>query len=121
MYKTACTDRYGLLKEFARENRKNQTEAESALWNYLRGNVLGTKFLRQHILGDYIGDFVSIEKKLVIEVDGGYHSQYSQMQKDADRTLHLESMGYKVIRFSNEEILFDTDRVVNEIKEIINK
>ena len=120
MYKTASGDTYGLLKSFARENRRNQTEAESVLWTYLRGNALGTKFLRQHILGDYIGDFVSTDKKIVIEVDGGYHLQDGQIIRDANRTMFLEQMGYTVIRFSNEEVLIDTDNVIIKIKEIIN-
>ena len=120
MYKTATGDTYGLLKSFARENRRNQTEAESVLWTYLRGNALGTKFLRQHILGDYIGDFVSTEKKIVIEIDGGYHLQDSQIIRDANRTRFLEQMGYTVVRFSNEEVLMDTDNVIIKIKEIIN-
>ena len=120
-YKTACGENYGLLKEFARENRKNQTEAESALWNYLRDKSLGIKFLRQHIIGNYIGDFVSTDKKIVIEVDGGYHSQYSQTKHDEHRTEYIESIGYKVIRFTNEQILFDTDNVISTIKELINK
>ena len=120
MYKTAAGDTYGLLKSFSRENRRNQTEAESVLWTYLRGNALGTKFLRQHILGDYIGDFVSTEKKIVIEIDGGYHLQDSQLIRDANRTRFLEQMGYTVVRFSNEEVLMDTDNVIIKIKEIIN-
>ena len=120
MYKTATGDTYGLLKSFARENRRNQTEAESVLWTYLRGNALGTKFLRQHILGDYIGDFVSTEKKIVIEIDGGYHLQDGQIIRDANRTRFLEQMGYTVVRFSNEEVLMDTDNVIIKIKEIIN-
>ena len=120
MYKTATGDTYGLLKSFARENRRNQTEAESVLWTYLRGNALGTKFLRQHILGDYIGDFVSTDKKIVIEIDGGYHLQDSQIIRDANRTRFLEQMGYTVVRFSNEEVLMDTDNVIIKIKEIIN-
>ena len=120
-YTTASWENYGLLREFARENRKNQTDAESALWNYLRDRTLGTKFLRQHIIGNYIGDFVSTDKKIVIEVDGGYHSQYIQMQYDEKRTEHIESIGYKVIRFTNEQILFDTENVITQIKELINK
>ena len=120
MYKTATGDTYGLLKSFARENRRNQTEAESVLWTYLRGNALGTKFLRQHILGDYIGDFVSTEKRIVIEIDGGYHLQDGQIIRDANRTRFLEQMGYTVVRFSNEEVLMDTDNVIIKIKEIIN-
>lgn len=121
MYKTAAGDRYQLLKGFARENRKNPTLAEKVLWNYLRGKALGVKFLRQHILGDYIGDFVATDIKLVIEVDGGYHSQYLQQQKDNDRSEFINNMGYEVVRFSNEEIVMDTDRVIRQIKEIIKQ
>lgn len=121
MYKTAAGDRYQLLKGFARENRKNPTLAEKVLWNYLRGKALGVKFLRQHILGDYIGDFVATDIKLVIEVDGGYHSQYLQQQKNNDRSEFINNMGYEVVRFSNEEIVMDTDRVIRQIKEIIKQ
>lgn len=96
------------------------TEAESVLWNYIRNKALGTKFLRQHILGDYIGDFVSVEHKIVIEVDGGYHLQDGQIVKDYHRTEFLEHMGYTVVRFSNEEVLMDTDNVIRKIKDIIN-
>ena len=73
-YRTASPDRYGLLKAYARENRKNATLAESMMWELLRKNRLGTRFLRQHIIVDYIVDFVSRESRLIIEVDGGYHS-----------------------------------------------
>ena len=83
------------------------TEAESALWKYLKGNGLGHKFLRQHIIGDYIVDFLCRDKLLVIEVDGGYHSERTQQEDDAVRQQWLESIGYKVIRFSNEEILYN--------------
>lgn len=121
MYRTAAGDRYQLLKGFARENRNNPTLAEKVLWNYLRGKALGVKFLRQHILGDYIGDFVATDIKLVIEVDGGYHSQYLQQQKDNDRSEFINNMGYEVVRFSNEEIVMDTDRVIRQIKEIIKQ
>ena len=68
-YKTASPDWYDLLKSFARENRKNQTLAEQVLWNQLRNKTLGVRFLRQHIIGDYIVDFVSLECSLVVEVD----------------------------------------------------
>ena len=61
------------------------TEAESALWKYLKGNALGHKFLRQHIIGDYIVDFFCRYRQLVIEVDGGYHSERTQYEDDADR------------------------------------
>ena len=74
-WKTANPDRYELLKTFAKENRQFMTEAERALWMRLRGNALGHKFLRQHIIGDYIVDFLCRDAQVVIEVDGGYHKE----------------------------------------------
>lgn len=63
----------------------------------------------------YIADFICIEAKLIIEVDGGYHSQWEQMEVDANRTHVLEQMGFRVIRFSNEEIIGDIDNVLDVI------
>lgn len=115
-YKTASPDRYELLKAFARENRKNATLAENVLWEYLRNGELGEKFLRQHIIGDYIVDFVSRHDGLVIEVDGGYHSEPRQQEGDKLREEILEQMGYHVIRFTNEEVLCDIENVLNQIE-----
>ena len=112
---TASPDRYMLLKAFAKENRKYMTEAESALWKYLKGNGLGHKFLRQHIIGDYIVDFFCRDKQLVIEVDGGYHSERTQQEDDAVRQQWLEQNGYAVIRFSNEEVLVDIEGTISTI------
>ena len=67
-WKVASPDRYGILKEYARENRKNMTEGETALWNALSDNALGVRFIRQYIIGDYIVDFYCRKNKLVIEV-----------------------------------------------------
>ena len=72
-FQTASPDRYDLLKVFARKNRNNQTTAEICLWQQLRCETLGVKFKRQHIIYDYIVDFICLEKNLVIEVDGAYH------------------------------------------------
>ena len=116
MYKTAAPDRYGLLKAYARENRKNATLAESVLWEQLRSNDFGKKFLRQHVIGDYIVDFLSREDGLIIEVDGAYHAELEQMEKDETREGVLEQMGYHVMRFSNEEILFETEKVMQLIE-----
>ena len=116
MYKYADPFLYGLLKEFARENRKNQTEAESALWEYLKNRALGAKFLRQHIIADCIADFACTDHKLIIEVDGGYHAEINQIYRDEQRTEKLNQLGFQVIRFSNEEILFDIDNTINKIK-----
>ncbi|MBR0488942.1 MAG: endonuclease domain-containing protein [Prevotella sp.] len=121
LYNTASPDRYVLLKEFAHKNKQFATEAELLLWEHIRAKRLAVKFNRQHIIGDYIVDFVCIEKKLVVEVDGGYHSEYEQIKKDELRTEHLNGLGYNVIRFSNEEILGNILEVVNKIKDKINE
>lgn len=115
-YNTASPDRYILLKDFALKNKQFPTEAEKLLWQYICAKQLTVKFNRQHIIGDYIVDFVCIEKKLVIEVDGGYHSEYEQIEKDEFRTERLNEMGFTVIRFSNEEVLGNTPSVINIIK-----
>ena len=118
-FRTSSPDRYRILKDFAIENRKNMTEAESVLWNSLRNKSLGVKFLRQHIIGDYIVDFVCQETGLIIEVDGGYHSEPCQKEDDETRTRYLESNGFKVIRFTNEEILFNIESVINRVYNLI--
>ena len=118
-YKTASPDRYRLLKGFALENRKNQTLAEQVLWNHIRAGQLGVKVLRQHIIGDYIVDFLIPDVSLIIEVDGAYHTECEQMQEDKQREETLDRMGYRLIRFTNEEVLYDTDNVLETIiKEI---
>ena len=116
--KTTYPDRYGVLKDFANENRKNMTDAERVLWNGLR-TIPETRFRRQHPIGDYIADFICMKHKLVVEVDGGYHSEPRQQEDDETRTHNLENLGYNVIRFTNEEVLFDTDNVITKIKNIL--
>ncbi|MBQ7742079.1 MAG: endonuclease domain-containing protein [Bacteroidaceae bacterium] len=121
-YNTASPDRYLLLKDFAQKNKRFQTDAERLLWEHIRARQLSVKFNRQHIIGDYIVDFVCIEKKLVIEVDGGYHSEYEQIEKDEFRTERLKDVGFRVIRFKNEEIAGNLPEVLNIIKNnLINR
>ena len=119
-YKTAAPDRYGIMKEWARENRRNATLAEQILWEALRNRQTGRLFLRQHIIGDYIVDFLCRDDGLIIEVDGGYHNELQQQEDDALRTQWLESQGYSVMRFSNEEICNDLERVLKEIEKFFN-
>ena len=114
-YNTASPDRYLLLKELADRNKQYPTEAESYLWNYLSGKQLGVKFNRQHIIGDYIVDFVCLEKQLIIEVDGDYHYEEEQIEADFDRTIALSRMGFQVIRFDNEMVLSHIDEVLDKI------
>ncbi len=120
-YNTASPDRYSLLKELAKEQKKYPTEAESHLWNHISHKQLGVKFNRQHIIGDYIVDFVCIEKQLVIEVDGEYHNDAEQKQKDQLRTDALARMGFHVMRFRNQEVLLEIERVLDTITDEIEK
>ena len=110
-------DRYKILKDFARENRKNQTQAESVLWETLQTLDVGTRFNRQFIIGDYIVDFISQREGLIIEVDGGYHAERQQQEDDTVREHDLEQMGFHVMRFTNEEVLFDLENVIQQIED----
>jgi len=112
---------YDRFKAFARENRRNQTEAEEFLWRQLKGNALGVKFKRQLIIQNYIADFACLEKSLIIEVDGGYHFIQEQMELDAYRTEDLEKLGFKVLRFRNEEIIIEIEQVLKTIQDYINE
>jgi 5-methyltetrahydrofolate--homocysteine methyltransferase len=107
---------YGLLSEFAKENRSTPTPAEEKLWTLLKTKKLGGhKFRRQHIIGSYITDFVCLDKRLVIEIDGLIHQLPGNKESDEMRTHWLNSVGFKVIRFSNEEVLNNTDNVISSI------
>jgi len=115
-YNRASPDWYLLLKNFAQKNKQFPTDAEKILWEHIRARQLSVKFNRQHIIGDYIVDFVCIEKRLIIEVDGGYHSEYEQIENDEYRTERLSRMGFTVIRFTNEEVLKNILEVIDRIK-----
>ena len=117
----ASPDRYGLLKEYAIENRNNMTLGEKALWSSLRHKFLGHRFYRQYIIADYIVDFLCHEGGVIIEVDGGYHSEPRQAEDDELRTQRLEQLGFHVLRFSNEEILENIEDVEDRILEFIEK
>ena len=98
----------------ARELRKNLTDAERALWKHLRARQIGGyKFRRQQPIGKYIADFVNFKERLIVEVDGGHHSQ--QVDHDATRTAWLESKGYRVLRFWNIQVLEE----IEAVKEVI--
>lgn len=92
------------------------TETESLLWRYLSQNYLGVPFRRQHIILDNIVDFVSLSAKLVIEVDGGYHDDLRQKYHDDLRTEELNRMGFRVIRFTNDEVYNEIEKVIGKIK-----
>ena len=112
----ADTMEYGLLKENAKANRNNMTEAESAFWSLAKGSGLGEKCRRQYIIGEYIVDFFFRKSMLIVQLDGGYHFTEEQQKEDAIRQDWLEHMGYKVLRFTNEQILYNTESVISKIK-----
>ncbi len=99
----------------AGELRKEPTPAERKLWAYLRGDKLnGVNFRRQHAIGNFIPDFVSIKKKLIIELDGSQHLE--QAEYDIERSKYFESLGYKVIRFWNNQVENDVNGVIRAIE-----
>ncbi len=116
-YITSDASTWKKLKPFARENRKNQTAAEDLLWENIRNrNVNDCKFRRQHTIGGFIVDFVCLDKKLVIEIDGGYHLDDEQKKYDESRTEYLNEQGFNEIRFSNDDVLHHMHEVLGKIK-----
>jgi very-short-patch-repair endonuclease len=106
------------LLDFARELRKEQTDAENLLWHLLRGRrFCGFKFRRQYPIGGYILDFYCHAAKLAIELDGGGHTSEEQRLYDAERTKVLEGAGLCVLRFWNNEVLNSLEGVLTEIHE----
>jgi len=104
--------------ERARALRKEPTLAEKKLWSVLRSNKLnGVSFRRQHAIGNYIVDFVSIKKKLIIELDGGQHLE--QTEYDEEQAKYLESQGYRVVRFWNNQVEKEMDGVVQGLDELL--
>lgn len=118
-YQTARPSTYALLKELKTENKKNSTQAENVLWECLRNKNLKYKFRRQHVIDIFIADFVCLEKNLIIEVDGGYHNTLEQREADELRTQILNEIGFKVIRFTNEEVINNTENTLKKITTIL--
>ena len=113
--RTAHPDIYQILKNNAVNNRKTPTDAETLLWQCLRDRQLGLKFRRQHAIGDYIADFICLEISLIIEVDGEYHNSEEQQEKDTIRTKYLNEQGFYVLRFTNNEVINQTEWVLKSI------
>jgi len=105
---------YKELSTRAKEMRANPTPAEKILWEKLKNKQLGIKFRQQHIVNKFIVDFCSIEKALLIEVDGEIHDNHKEA--DRQRSEILKKEGYSVVRFSNDEIINNIDNVISIIK-----
>lgn len=114
-YQTGSDNLYGVLKAFAAENRRHMTGAEQMLWKTLSHNPYKIKFRRQHIIGDFIVDFVCLQCRLVIEIDGAYHAERDQQYLDELRTKDLKEMGYNVIRFDNDDVFKDHIKIATQI------
>ncbi|GGE02661.1 isoleucine--tRNA ligase [Psychroflexus salis] len=122
-YQTARKSSYKFLKEKAQNRKKNPNQAEKTLWEFLRGKKLsGYKFRREHIIDEYIADFVCLDRKLIVEVDGGYHNDPEIRKNDEFRSQFLkENFDLNVIRFSNKEVINETEAVLKKIKDKLDK
>ncbi|WP_179335359.1 endonuclease domain-containing protein [Winogradskyella costae] len=106
------------LQDYRRALRNNLTPAEAQLWKHLKSRQLSNrKFQRQHSIGYYIVDFYCATEKLIIELDGEIHNNPKAQEYDKKRTQHLESLGYKVIRFENKMVLDSLPSVLREIQD----
>jgi very-short-patch-repair endonuclease len=104
-------------REWIRRLRAEQTQAEAALWQLLRNRKLvGSKFRRQVPMGRYVADFYCHERKLIIELDGGVHSDPDQQTHDHNRDTFLRSLGLRILRIPNEEVLGDLRGVLDKIR-----
>jgi very-short-patch-repair endonuclease len=107
------------VQQRAQELRQEMTPAEIILWQRLRAKRLnGLKFRRQHPLGPFIADLYCHAHRLVIEIDGGIHA--TTVERDQARTEQFEAYGYRVIRFSNEQVEQDIEAVLNQIMAACN-
>ena len=116
-YITANPKNYILIKEMRDVLKGNPTEAEKVIWGYFNNKKTGFKIRRQHIIDDFITDFVCLSKKIVIEIDGKIHLH--QKEYDELRTVCLNELGFRVIRFTNEEVFANPELVAQRTKEIL--
>ena len=110
-----------IILQHAREMRHPQTPAEATLWQQLRNRNLEFKFRRQHPIERFIIDFYCTEVKLCIEIDGGSHLEQEQQEYDSARTEVLESIGCRVIRFTNSDVRYNINAVAQGILDICNE
>ena len=107
------------LRDRARRLRHNQTEAEHRLWSRLRARQLcEAKFRRQHPIGPFIADFCCLERRLVIELDGGQHA--AQAEADQRRSAFLERRGYRVLRFWDNQVMAGIEAVLEQIVAVLS-
>ena len=114
---TSSLRQWARLSPIAHEMRHASTPAEEALWQHLRNRQLdGVKFRRQHAVEGYIVDFIAIEHRLIVEVDGEVHTQPEQQEWDQERQRVLEEKGFRILRFRNQQVFDDIGAVTDAIK-----
>lgn len=113
---TADPANYMQLKGNAKQMRKEPTEGEKSFWEMATSGVFGSKFRRQHIIGDYIVDFVCFDKHLIVEIDGGYHQEEKQQTDDNLRSTELKNHGFAILRLCNEEVIGNPQEVIRKVQ-----
>ena len=109
------------LLKIRKKLRKNLTPAEAFLWRYLKAKKLnGRRFQKQHSIDNFIVDFYCASEKLIIELDGQVHMNSSATENDENRTAHIESLGFTVIRFENKMVFNHLESVLKEIRDNFN-
>jgi very-short-patch-repair endonuclease len=109
------------LIPLAREMRKKPTPAEAKLWAHLRGSRLnGCRFYRQYPIDRFIADFYCPKYNLVIELDGSIHGTENQQARDAEKDADFKGRGFALIRFRNDQVLYELDSVLNELSLLLN-
>ncbi|MCZ2298201.1 MAG: class I tRNA ligase family protein, partial [Chitinophagales bacterium] len=120
-YVTTTIEQWKVLSDFAKQNRKNATAAEDALWQEIRNRkIKNFKFRRQHPIAGFIPDFVCLEQKLIVEIDVEYHNTEEQKIYDEAREQWLKEHSYKLIRFTNEEILTNMPNVLQQLDKALS-
>ncbi len=108
-----------LIFKKAEELRNRMTASEELLWNYLKNNDWNIKFRRQHPIYMYVADCYCHQLKLIIEIDGSIHESEEVKRNDEKRQKKLEELDIEVIRFTNNEVLQNTESVLNQIKQLL--
>jgi len=117
---TSSSDQWKTLKPFARDMRRIPTPAENRLWEQLRNRgISAAKFRRQHAIDGFIVDFVCVEYKVIVELDGTIHDEPAQKTYDEARQQQLEERGFRVLRFRNEQVFENPGDVIEAIRKAL--
>lgn len=116
----SSSEQWRNLKPLAKDMRQAPTEAEAVMWEHLRNRkVAGIKFRRQHAIGGFIVDFACLKHHLIIEIDGSVHDTPEQKAYDTSRQQHLENLGYKILRFTNDDVFNRATHITAQITTIV--